>query len=205
MRAPWRGGWVDPATWYAIAGVGLIATSLWLPWATAARTARVEMRADRLSELLMRAGRTVPVDATPADLEHVWGCFLALAQADGAFFADVERLEPPPDDTLLAFTNKHYAFQLARSPVDPQAAANGSDGGELPLETIAWPLHAAGPGHAVYFHADDAPRAYTRNLTSGYVGLRGSRPRPGDAHRGNSLFDTPTSYRSAGDERWILY
>ncbi len=210
MRGPWRGSWVDPATWYTVAGIGLIVTSLWLPWLTAARTARVEMRADVLCELLLGASRSLVADPSPADLEHVWARFLALAQADGVFYADVERLEPPLPGTLLAFTNKHYAFQLARSPARDQprahdAPAAAREGFELPLEATAWPLHPAGPGHAVYFQPDDAPRAYTRNLTSGYVGLGAGRPRPGAGHRADSPFDTAKSYRSGSDERWILF
>jgi hypothetical protein len=204
MRAPWRGGFGDPATFYVLGGIALIAASLWLPWATAARTARVEMRADRLCELLHRAGRSLAPAATPADVEHVWACFLALAGADGVFLADVERIDAP-DGTLLAFTNKHYAFHLAHSPVDDLPAASPVVPAELPLEALAWPRTAVGPGHAVWFQPDDAPRAYTRNLTNGYVGLGERRPRPGAAHRGKSPFATARSYRSASDERWILY
>jgi hypothetical protein len=201
MRGPWRGVLLDPATWYTLVGIVLIAASLWLPWLTAARTARVEMRAERLAEVLLAASRSVVPDPDGADLDHAWARFLALAQADGVFYADVERIDPPPPGTLLAFTNKHYAFHLARSPV----AATAAPGGELPLEALAWPLHPAGPGHAVYFLPDDAPRAYTRNLTSGYVGLGRERPLPGAGHRGTSPFDTAGSYRSASNERWLLY
>jgi hypothetical protein len=204
MPMPWRDGFRDPATWYSMAGLALIAASLWLPWATAARTARVEMRADRLCELLHRAGRSLAPEAAPADVDHVWARFLALAQADGVFFADVERIDPL-EGTLLAFTNKHYAFQLAHTPLDGVPSEAPPRSHELALEALAWPRNAVGPGHAVYFQPDDAPRAYTRNLTNGYVGLGEDRPRPGAARRGRSPFDTTRSYRSASDERWILY
>lgn len=205
MRGPWRGGFCDPAAWYTVAGVALIAASLWLPWLTAERTARVELRADRLAALLLRAGRSVVADPSPADLDHVWARFLALAQADGVFFADVERLVPPLPDTLLAFTNKHYAFQLAHSPLPGAPPSSPPPGAELALEATAWPLHPAGPGHAVYFQSDDAPRAYTRNLTTGFVGLGHERPPPGAGQRATSPFDTARSYRSASDERWLVY
>jgi hypothetical protein len=73
-------------------------------------------------------------------------------------------------------------------------------------ECLAWPLSEVGPGHGVFFHPDDAPRAYTRNLTAGYWGLGTHRPLPGQCHR---LVGEVSSgrgyYRSAGDERWILY
>ena len=204
MRVPRRVGFRDPATYYALLGVALIAASLWLPWATAARTARVEMRADRIAALLAEAGRSLPPDAGPADVDHVWARLQALAAADGVFFADVERIEPPLPGTLIAFTNKHYAFHLARSPLPgPEPVAVDVD--ELALEALAWPRDEIGPGHAVYFHPDDAPRAYTRNLTGGVAGLGDKRPEPGSAHRVRTLFETPWSYRSAADERWILY
>ena len=204
MQGSRRGGWIDPATWYLLAGVVLIGATLWLPWYTAARTARVELRADRIAELLLTATRGLPAPPTADDLESVLARFFALANADGVFLADLERVAAPAPEVLLALQNKHYAIQLALAPADPTATV-GRD--TVPaLEVLAWPLGIAGPGHSVYYHAQDAPRAYTRNLGSGFHGWQERRPLPGAGQRrAVTTVDTPSYYRSANDERWIHY
>lgn len=204
MRSSRRDGFVDPMLWYLVAGLVLLAASLWMPWFTAARTARAELRADRLSELLLRAVEGTAATGAEPDPEHVLAVFFALAAADGVFLADVERLAPPAPEIVLALINKHYAFQLAPSPIDPTATVGR---GTTPsFEVTAWPLGVAGPGHSVYFQAEDAPRAYTRNLTCGFHGLGERRPPPGAGQRRDGgAFDTPSSYRSNSDERWMLY
>jgi hypothetical protein len=200
-RAP---GWRNPSAWYLAGGLALIAASLWLPWFTAARTARVEQRADRLAELLLCAAEALLVPPVAGDVEHVLARFLALAAADGAFLGDLERVEPPFPDSLLVLTNKHYALQLAASP-PPATATPGSD--TVPaLEVLAWPLSALGPGHSVFFHAENAPRAYTRNLSSRIVGLGNTRPQPGSAQpRETGTSRSALAYRSANDDRWVVF
>lgn len=204
MALPRASVWRNPARWYLLVGTGLIVLSLWMPWLAAARSARVEMRAERIAELLLRAAGGMPFPPLD-DVEHVLGRFYALAGADGAFVTDLERIDPPPRDVLLAFTNKHYAFQLAASPPDPVAIV-GRD--TVPaLEVLAWPLSGAGPGHSAFLHAENAPRAYTRNLAGRLVGLEARRPAPGSGQRRTSgnAFDGGESYRSVSDERWLLF
>jgi hypothetical protein len=198
--------WRNPATWYGLAGAALIAASLWTPWWSASRTARVESRADRIADLLLQA---VPDGARldAAGCDHVLARFFALADADGVFFADLERVEPPPEGTLLCLVNKHYAFHLAVSPIPADVTA-GRDTTPS-LEVLAWPLAVTSPGHSVYFYAEDAPRAYTRNLakiTSGFVALEKQRPLPGVGQRPfTGAADGARSYRGITEDRWILY
>ena len=204
MALPRAAAWRNPARWYLLVGIGLIVLSLWVPWLSAARTARVELRADRIAELLLRAAGGMPFPPLD-DVEHVLARFFALASADGTFLADLERIEPPPAGVLLALTNKHYAFQLAESPPDPVSIV-GRD--TVPaLEVLAWPLTTTGPAHSAYLHAENAPRAYTRNLGGSLVGLDSHRPAPGVGQRRATMvpFDTSESYRSVTDERWIVF
>lgn len=204
MHDPRGAGWRSPGTWYTLGCLALVGLSMWLPWWTAMRTARIELRADRLAQLLLQAA-VLPMPPTDAgDLEHVFSRFLALARADGMVIGDLERFEPTPADALMVLTNKHYAFQLAVSPPEAKEIA-GRD--TVPaLEVVAWPLRANGPAHSVYFHPENAPAAYTRNLGNHTIDLGDKRPRPGACHRRQTgLFDSPASYRSVNDDRWIVF
>lgn len=194
----------NPATWYLGAGLALLGATMWVPWFTAQRTARVERRADELAGCLLAAALE-PVDVLDAvAAEVVAARGLRFALAAGVHVTDVERIDPPPPGALLALRNKHYAFHLATSPL-PDSVLAGRDTSPS-LEVMAWPLGRAGPGHCVFFHPDDAPRAYTRNLTANYAGLGSRRPRPGQAHRRpHGLHEVTSYYRGFDDERWILY
>lgn len=193
---------MNPATWYTAIGVGLLGVSLWLPWASASRTARVEERADAIADALLQAARGDALSGDAAALDRVLARFHALGEARAVFVADLERQEAPAD-TLLLLTNKHYAFQLAVSLL-PQQEHAGRDAVPA-LEVVAWPLSRVGPGHCAFFHPENAPRAYTRNLAAGYAGTGGRRPLPGRCHRDASSPDSPSQYRSYDDERWLLY
>lgn len=58
----------------------------------------------------------------------------------------------------------------------------------------------------MFYAPEDGPRAYTRNLAHGHVGFDDRRPGPETGRRRSiSPFDTRLSYRSRGEERWILY
>src|SRR5436190_3151790 len=177
--AGWRRSrWFNPATWYTAIGIGLLAASLWMPWASALRTARIEERADQIAEALIHATRGAPPPDDAASLETLFARFLALAESRSLFVADLERHDPP-EDALLLMTNKHYAFQLAASPpAEPERGRIGRD--TVPaLEVVAWPLSRVGAAHCAFFHPGNAPRAYSRNLAAGYAGTGNRRPAPG--------------------------
>lgn len=202
----WRRSWAsNPASWYLIVGTALLGATLWVPWFTAERTARVEQRADRIAQLLQEAASAFAGDIGERDADPVHARFLRLALRDGLHVADLERIEPPLPHTTLVLRNKHYLFYLAPSP--QQADVICSKDSVPAREVVAWPAGAAGPGHCLFFHPDDAPRAYCRNLAKGYAGLgEGGHPEPGVAHRRpNTLLQVTSFYRSFDDERWILY
>jgi hypothetical protein len=190
--------------WYLVAGAGLIVFSVWLPWLAAARTTRVERRAERIASLLLIASRELPPADLAADGDLLQGRFWRLCGASGEHVDDLEVVVPPLPGTLLVLRNKHYAFQLAMAPIPPDAVVARD---AVPTrEVLAWPLAATGPGHCVFFHAEATPRAYTRNLTANYRGLGAYRPPPGAAQAPVVSGSMPAhSYRARGDERWILY
>ena len=201
----WRQSrWRNPAAWFTLIGLLLLAVSIWVPFQTAARTARTEQRADQIATLLLEVVRDFGGELDAATVEIMLARFHRLARRDGVYVTDLELVEPPLPDTVLLLQNKHYAFQVAVSPPDPRATVGA---GALPaLEVVAWPLTAVGPGHSVFFHPDNAPRAYTRNLAAGYAGLLQRRPTPGKGHRRSTqTMETAGSYRGFDDERWILY
>lgn len=194
----------NPATWYTIVGVIMLGVSIWVPFLTAERTARVEQRAEQIAARLIEAVQSLPYGLDDTALEVALARFYALAARDGVFINDLEVLEPALPATLLTLQNKHYAFHLAISPPDP-AAIVGSDA-QPDYEVVAWPLSSVGPGHCVFFCPDNAARAYTRNLSAGYAGLGAHRPSPGRCHRRPAQgLQSMTSYRAIDDERWILY
>lgn len=193
----------NPATWYLLLGIGLLGMSLWVPWFTAERTARIERRADAIAEAMVEAEREFAGAAAP-DPDVLHARFVRLALRDGLHLLDLEMRTPPLPGTLLTLESKHYAFHLAASP----AAANVLVGrGTVPaFEAMAWPLSATGPGHCAFFHPDDAPRAYSRNLAASYTGLGDRRPTPGQSHRRpHGLLEITSYYRGFDDERWILF
>lgn len=204
MLPPRRFGAYNPANWYLLLGLLLLATSLWVPWLTAQRTTRIEKRAEHVCELMNEAVRRLSDPFDPALLEHVLARLHALASARGVLLGDLEVVEPPLPDLLLLLRNKHYLFGLAESRPEPNLAV-GRDTAPA-REITAWPASEIGPGHCAFFHPEDAPRAYTRNLTANYHGTA-AWPTPGSSHRSarGGGGDHPRSYRGSDDERWQVY
>ncbi|MBZ0150560.1 MAG: hypothetical protein K8J09_03440 [Planctomycetes bacterium] len=201
----WRSSlWTNPGAWYTLLGVGALVVSMWVPWWSADRTARIERRADEIAEVLLRVAEQCLEPITEADLATLFAQLSWQAACAGSFVADLELIEPPPDGVVMLLRNKHYAFQLAPSPLGANLIA-GRD--TVPAyEVTAWPLSGAGPGHTAYFHPEDGPRAYTRNLGAGFAGLGKDRPLPGACHRPRgSTIQTRYHYRATDDKRWILY
>lgn len=200
----------NPAYWYCVLGALVLAATFWIPLVTAQRTARVEERGDRLAELLLAEGAAAaPLDwDDPAVRAFLHARLLLAGAATGIYVADLEVVEPQPAPEAFTLRNKHYVIQLRPAPPAGEGSREGSgrdDGRRAPLEALAWPLAAAGPGHAVFFHPEDAERAYTRNLQAGYHGLdpadwpgRGRAHRRADARRS-------WDYRDFDDERWLLH
>lgn len=204
MQISRRSSLANPATWYIFAGVLFLGASIWVPFLTAERTARIESRADRISGLLLEATTGQPGTIGPDELPNVLARFFALAERDEVLVGDLEVREAPLSGTLLTLENKHYLFYLAASVPDADAVV--SRDATPAFEAMAWPITGLGPGHSAFFQSDSAPRAYTRNLTVGYLGTKKNRPYTSNAHRrASSMFEISRSYRDQRDERWIVY
>jgi len=209
MEVSRRSRWCNPGAWLTALGLVLLASTIWVPFQSAERTARVERRADQIAALLLEATSRAS-DANvgerwdPATAEIVLAYFHALAMRDGAFVNDLEVLDQAMPDSLLTLQNKHYAFQIAVSPPDPKDTPSAD--AEPAYEVTAWPLSAVGPGRSVFFYPENAPRAYTRNLAKGYTGLDDRRITPGRGHRRLAqTLELRISYRGLDDERWIVF
>lgn len=202
MTAWRRSKWADPARWYLLVGVALLATSIWVPFLTAERTARTEQRADQIAAALLQAVNEQVFPLDDETLPIVLARCYCLAASDGQFVGDLEPIDEAPADVLLCLQNKHYLFHLAVSPPD-QAAVPGR--GTVPsYEVMAWPRERIGPAHSAFFYPDNALRAYSRNLAASHYGMR-RRPAPGTNHRRAETLLVGRSYRSADDERWIPF
>lgn len=195
----------NPAAWFAVLGAGLLAFSLWLPWLGASRTTRVEKRADGLAEALLEAARGFVSPLDEAERQAVMARFIREAACRGERVKDLERAEIPGDGIALCLINKHYAFQLAESPPQPKQRPGVKT---IPAwEVIAWPLGSVGPGHSAFFYAENASRAYSRNLRSSYAGFASKRfPLPGAGHRRpGEAGKRPWQYPGNDNGRWIIY
>ncbi|MBL8752792.1 MAG: hypothetical protein JNK15_05780, partial [Planctomycetes bacterium] len=173
--------WANPSTWYGLFGVLLIAATLWLPWASAARSVRIEGRAARIAELMLATVQPLPLPQTAAELDHLQARLDLVLHADGVFVGDLVQQPDPPPGVVAWFANKHYAFQIAVSP--PDARETPGRGSEPAYEVLAWPLEPTGPAHSAWLFAENAPKAYTRNLAADYHGFGSERPLPGAAQR----------------------
>ena len=204
MEVSRRSRWCNPGAWFTALGLVLLASTVWVPFQSAERTARVERRADQIAALLLEATRRASGVWDPATAEIVLAYFHALACRDRAFVNDLEVLDQPLPDSVVTLQNKHYAFQIAVSPPDQKEVPSAD--AEPAYEVTAWPLSTVGPGHSVYFYPENAPRAYTRNLAKGYTGLDDRRITPGRGHRRPAqTLELRVSYRGLDDERWIVY
>jgi hypothetical protein len=177
----------------------VLGVTLWVPYGTAARTARVEGTGLRLARELLRVATAAPF-ALDGD-----GAALLDRMADGRQLEVV-----PPSGAAgaasrprLLFASKHYYFCIHESP-DDWAAPAGPERAR-PIEVYAWPRSFFGPARSAFFLPSDAPAAYTRNLQLGYVGLEvipvagSARPvvapeEPEDSWRG---------WRGRDDGRWL--
>jgi hypothetical protein len=195
----------NPLAWYTAIAAGMLAFSLWVPWLSATRTARVEGRADKVAAALMTAADGFELPLEEPDLQSLLARFYRTATSSGVRAKDVVRVEPAPSGSLMCLQNKHYAFLLSEAPVDPMSRIGKNTVGSL--EVLAWPLSVVGPGHCGFFYAQDACRAYTRNLQRGYAGLKDdTRPLPGAGHRRPGIGSRRQSQYPGNDsERWILY
>ncbi|MFM1872108.1 MAG: hypothetical protein RL398_1530 [Planctomycetota bacterium] len=194
--------WRNPVNYYLAVGLGLLVVSAFVPLWTGQRAARVEDRAAAVAAALAEAVGEFALPPTADDVPLLMGRFFAVAARDGAFVADLAMVAPLPE-TLLTLVGKHYVYHVAISPPEvPSTRADLVPG----YEVAAWPIDTLGPGHAVFFLPDDAPRAYTRNLAAGYSGLGEARVVPGRSHaRQSGGRGTAGSYRSRDDERWLEY
>lgn len=194
----------NPGAWLVLLGFALLLGSVYVPVRAARRTADWESRATAILATLLEASRGFPWGIEPADEPVLRARFHALAWRDGLPVADWQLQPQALPGTVLVFTDGIYAYHLASSPPDPQAMV--SPAAVPAYEAMAWPLTADGPVQSVFFAADNAPQAFTRNLAAGYFGLGEQRPRPGHGQRrGTGLFEVARSYRSSVDERWILH
>jgi hypothetical protein len=199
----WRNrGGIGPMRWHLLAGVAACAVSVATPWLAASRAARVEARSGDLTTCLAEVLQASARHGEP-DCEHVFARTCALATARQVFAND---LSPLPCDIAgsLLLANKHYLFRANPVVADP-SQSHPADA--VPAhEVLAWPIDAQSAGHAMFFAAEDAPRAYTRNLSHGHQGAGSRMPMPGHGRRrtGHQL-DLSHTYRSVGDDRWICF
>lgn len=129
--------------WYIFAGILLLGASIWVPYLSAVRTARVESRADEIAGLLLQATKGQIGAIGPDELQNVLARFFALAEREQVLVGDLEVHDSPLSGTLVSLQNKHYLFYLAASV--PDADAIVSRDSTPSFETMAWPMRGPWP------------------------------------------------------------
>ncbi len=190
--------------WWSFMAAALLIGSMGLILFTARRSARAESRADRLAGALLTAAQPMlPIDWTSEwQRMHLEARFFAGALANQV--PVTELAEGPIHDTPgFCFENKHYAIALRPSPrLEPDLQ---TEAGDLAVESLAWPRATVGPAKSVFFHPEDADRAYSRNLHADYNDESpGSRPKPGWLHRRQDSKIRVFDYRAWDDERFLV-
>lgn len=187
-----------------------LGTSLWVPYGTATRVARVEDHAPRVGRLLLAAGRAaMPIDFTDDAVGTAIAEDLRQRCRDAQHpESTLPELIGPPSDTdgspmpAFCFRGKHFLFLLTEPPSELLDGA-----GPRRLEVYAWP-RSAGAAHSAFAFlerlADDGSlrthELFSRNLDRGYTGHEHA-PRPGSARPRDG--ETEAIYRGADDQRWI--
>lgn len=194
----------SPMRWWATGAGALLFLSMALILYTARRSARAEGRADVLARILLeQATRLTPIDWNSEwQRAHLEARLFAAAAAERASVTElVERAQD--DSPGFCFENKHYAFVVRPSP--RLETDLPEDVGDLALECLAWPRAVVGPAKSVFFHPEDADRAYSRNLHSDYSDdSAAARPKPGFLHRRQDAARRSWNYRAWDDERFLV-
>lgn len=194
----------SPMRWWSFAAALLLLGSMALILFTARRSARAEGRADLLARILLEQAQPLaPIDWTSEwQRMHLEARLFAAASAERVPVSELVDL-PADDAPGFRFANKHYAITVRPSP--RRDADLPDDVGDLPLESLAWPRELVGPAKSVFFHPEDADRAYSRNLHSDYNdGSPQSRPQPGWLHRRQDAGRRAWDYRAWDDERFLV-
>lgn len=190
--------------WWALFATAVLLGSMALILFTARRSARAESRADQFARILLAEAQRM----TPFDWNSEWQRMhleaLVVAAATAERVPVTEFGERPMEDTPgFCFVNKHYAFAVRPSP--RRETDLPEDQGDVALESIAWPRAVVGPAKSVFFHPEDADRAYSRNLHSDYSDdVPTARPQPGWLHRRVDAKVRTWDYRAWDDERYIV-
>ncbi len=194
----------SPMTWWVLCGLFALGGTLGLILMTARRSARAESRGDELARLLLQEASTMaPLDWTSEwQRAHLEARLVAAAVSSGLLLNEFG--ERAADDSPgFGFTNKHYAVVLRPSPRLELDVPE--DEGDLPLEAVAFPRESVGPAKSIFFHPEDADRAYSRNLQSDYTDDAAERrPPPGTFHRRPDGKRRAWDYRAFDDERFLV-
>ncbi len=172
-------------------GCVVLGVTLWVPYATAARVARIERRAEAAARAVCGAATELaPFDLATPDLAA------SLLERTEGHDLEVDE-EASIAGQRLVFGAKHYRIALLPSPED-EAAPD-----EPPaFEVYAWPRSYLDAGRSVFFFPSRGLPAFSRNLQAGYAGLD---PVPA-AGCGHPLDHKPAPgqwYRGTDDERWL--
>lgn len=204
VRLPFR---LHATNLLLLLGFAALAGSFALPHWTAARVARIEIRAEEivamLAELAPRPGILDGTEPTQGPGAAAVAELLAEARQRGAALGHPPSwlVDPVPAATTpdrLSFVCKHYVFLVARTPPS-LGSLRDAPLAERPIEVWGWPREEDGAGRSVFqFRAGRA--WFCRNLNGRYLG-EARAPTPGI---GQPRKATDSNwYWGTDGERWL--
>ncbi len=182
-----------------------LGVSFWVPYGTAARTARVEGRAGEIAALLLEESSAMqPLDLDDQHQRSVLQSrTLRACRAlgiRGSSFVDPQVPQEGLGWPAFLFLGRHYAYQVTLTPQDQLQGAELAQ-----VEVYAWPRTPISPAHTVFFFSETSEPAFTRNLAAGYAGPDRA-PIPGRGRRrSDDPDDRPDWYRGYDRERWLRF
>ncbi len=200
-----------------LVGLCALAASLWLPYATASRTKRIETRAldtvVQLADLVKKEPNLNLQDQQAySRIGQALNKALGVSDQKSSLYVHMEEPLNGLHGQSFLFKDKHFLYLVLQAPPEEEKDEEGDEGEDNPdkspttvHETYAWPSSRLGSSRTTFYFNTTGMAAFSRNLDGDYLG-RKKRPKPGGGTANDKIQDSGGEqwYRGKDDNRWIV-